>query len=91
VTAFAERHQGSIRFAYSCLDRILSNAVIQVLQRPVSVVGFLTNRRQATDLTPAHFRSLSPQVGQLTGKRPLAGHAARPSLLRSISPKQFTP
>jgi hypothetical protein len=43
----------------ACFDRILLNAVIQVLQNPASVVGFLKEKRQATNLTPAYFKSIS--------------------------------
>jgi len=46
MSAFVEHHQDSIRFGYSCFDRILLNAVIQVLQYPASVVGFLKDKRQ---------------------------------------------
>jgi hypothetical protein len=59
MNAFVEHHQGSVRFAYSCFDRILLNAVIQVLQHPASVVGFLKEKRQAPALTPRYFRSIS--------------------------------
>lgn len=59
MNAFVEHHQDSIRFTYSCFDRMLLNAVIQVLQYPASVVGFLKDKRQATSLTPAYFRDIS--------------------------------
>jgi len=64
MNAFVEHHQDSIRFGYSCFDRILLNAVIQVLQYPASVVGFLKEKRQATSLTPAYLRALSTDYHQ---------------------------
>ncbi len=59
MSAFAAHHRDQIRFSYSCFDRILLNAVIQVLQYPASVVGFLRHRRQVRDITPGYFRSVS--------------------------------
>jgi hypothetical protein len=59
MNAFIEHHQHAIRFDYSCFDRILLNAVIQVLQYPSSVVGFLKQKRLASELTPAYFRNIS--------------------------------
>src|SRR5712675_857163 len=59
MNAFIEHHQQAIRFDYSCFDRILLNGVIQVLQNPACVVGFLKEKRLATQLTPAYFRDIS--------------------------------
>jgi hypothetical protein len=59
MNAFIEHHQPAIRFDYSCFDRILLNGVIQVLQNPACVVGFLKEKRQADRLTPAYFRAIS--------------------------------
>jgi hypothetical protein len=64
MNAFVSHHQDSIRFTYSCFDRMLLNAVIQVLQYPASVVGFFKQKRQATALTPAYFRSISTDYHQ---------------------------
>jgi hypothetical protein len=64
MNAFVMHHQDSIRFSYSCFDRILLNAIIQVLQYPASVVGFLKDKRQASALTPAYFRSISTEYHQ---------------------------
>lgn len=64
MNAFVTHHQESIRFSYSCFDRILLNAIVQVLQYPASVVGFLKDKRQATALTPAYFRSISTEYHQ---------------------------
>ena len=59
MNAFIEHHQQVIRLDYSCFDRILLNAIVQVLQNPASVVGFLKEKRLATQLTPAYFRAIS--------------------------------
>src|SRR5512135_1195289 len=59
MNAFIEPHQPAIRLDYSCFDRILLNGVIQVLQNPACVVGFLKQKRQATRVTPAYFRGIS--------------------------------
>src|SRR5262245_37859439 len=59
MNAFIEHHQPAIRFDYACFDRILLNGVIQVLQNPACVVGFLKQKRQAARVTPAYFRAIS--------------------------------
>ena len=59
MNAFIEHHQPAIRFDYACFDRILLNGVIQVLQNPACVVGFLKEKRQADRVTPAYFRAIS--------------------------------
>ena len=41
MNAFIEHHQQAIRFDYACFDRIVLNGVIQVLQNPACIVGFL--------------------------------------------------
>lgn len=64
MNAFVTHHEDSIRFRYSCFDRILLNAIVQVLQYPASVVGFLKDRRHAGALTPAYFRSISTDYHQ---------------------------
>src|SRR3954454_7990506 len=59
MNAFIENHQPAIRLDYACFDRILLNGVIQVLQNPACVVGFLKEKRQATRVTPAYFKAIS--------------------------------
>jgi hypothetical protein len=59
MNAFIEHHQPAIRSHYSCFDRILLNGVIQVLQNPACVVGFLKEKRQADRVTPASFKAIS--------------------------------
>jgi hypothetical protein len=59
MNAFVEHHRPAIRFDYSCFDRILLNGVIQVLQNPACVVGFLKEKRQAARVTPAYFKAIS--------------------------------
>jgi hypothetical protein len=63
MNAFIEHHQPSLRFDYSCFDRILLNGVIQVLQNPACVVRFRKEKRQADRVTPAYFRALSTDAG----------------------------
>ena len=59
MNAFVEHHAKSIRFEYSCFDRILLNAVVPVLQQPSSIVWFLKERRSAKTLTSDYFRRIS--------------------------------
>jgi hypothetical protein len=59
MNSFIEHHQPAMRLDYSCFDRILLNAIIQVLQYPAAVVGFLEEKRLASQLTPAYFRTIS--------------------------------
>src|SRR5262245_19186169 len=64
MNAFIEHHQPAIRFDYSCFDRILLNGVIQVLQNPACVVGFLKEKRLADRVTPAYFKAISTDYHQ---------------------------
>jgi len=59
VNPFVEHHQQSIRFQYSCFDRMLLNAVVQPMQQPARIVGFLDKCRQVPSITKAYFRSVS--------------------------------
>jgi hypothetical protein len=59
VNRFVEHHRESIRFEYSCFDRILLNAVIQPLQQPAIIVGYLDRYRQVSAITKAYFRQVS--------------------------------
>jgi hypothetical protein len=59
MNTFIEHHRPAIRFDYACFDRILLNGVIQVLQNPACVVGFLKQKRQADRVTPAYFKAIS--------------------------------
>jgi hypothetical protein len=59
VNPFVEHHQQSIRFQYSCFDRMLLNAVVQPLQKPAIIVGFLDTYRQVPAITRAYFREVS--------------------------------
>jgi len=61
LSSFVDRHQSSIRFAYSCFDRILFNAIIQPLQQPAIVVGYLDKIRHAPPLAPKYFRQISEE------------------------------
>jgi hypothetical protein len=59
VNPFVEHHQQSIRFQYSCFDRMLLNAVVQPMQQPAMIVGFLDKCRQVPSITRAYFRQVS--------------------------------
>ncbi len=59
MNPFVEHHQQSIRFQYSCFDRMLLNAVVQPMQQPARIVGFLDKCRQVPSITKAYFRSVS--------------------------------
>jgi len=59
VNPFVEHHRASIRFQYSCFDRMLLNAVVQPMQQPAIIVGFLDQYRQVPSITRAYFRGVS--------------------------------
>ena len=59
MNPFVEHHQQSIRFQYSCFDRMLLNAVVQTMQQPAMIVGFLDKYRQVPSITKSYFRSVS--------------------------------
>src|SRR5438270_1414469 len=59
VNPFIEHHQQSIRFQYSCFDRMLLNAVVQTMQQPPMIVGFLDKCRQVPSITKTYFREVS--------------------------------
>ena len=64
MNAFIEHHQPAIRFDYACFDRILLNGVIQVLQNPACVVGFLKEKRQADgEKLTSQFRMVWKVIG----------------------------
>ena len=50
VNPFVEHHQQSIRFQYSCFDRMLLNAVVQPMQQPAMIVGFLDKCRHVPSI-----------------------------------------
>lgn len=59
MNPFVEHHQQSIRFQYSCFDRMLLNAVVQPMQRPALIVGYLDKCKHVPSITRAYFRQLS--------------------------------
>ena len=59
MNVFIEHHRQVIRLDSSGFDRIRLNAIIQVLENPACVVGFRTEKRQASPLTPASFWTIS--------------------------------
>jgi hypothetical protein len=84
VNPFIEHHQRSIRFQYSCFDRMLLNAVAQPMQQPAMIVGFLDKCRQVPSITKAYFRGVSEDyhrfVAQLSAEQRIP---ARTSSVRS--------
>ncbi len=61
MNAFVEHHRGSIRFQYAGFDRILLNAIIQPLQQPAVIVGFLDRYRHVPSITRQYFRRVSDE------------------------------
>jgi hypothetical protein len=59
VNPFIEHHQPSIRFQYSCFDRMLLNAVVQPRQRPALIVGYLDKCKHVPSISRAYFRQVS--------------------------------
>jgi hypothetical protein len=59
VNPFVEHHQQSIRFQYSCFDRMLLNAIVQPMQYPPRIVGFLDKCRHVPSITKDYFRDVS--------------------------------
>jgi hypothetical protein len=74
MNAFTEHHQENISFQYSCFDRILLNAIIQPLQQPAVIVGFLDRYRQVPSVTRQYFRRVSEEYHQWLQER---AHARR--------------
>src|SRR5207302_1712109 len=62
------RHQQSIRFQYLCFDRMLLNAVVQTMQQPPMIVGFLDKYRQVPSITKADFREVSEDYHRFVGR-----------------------
>lgn len=59
MNPFVEHHQQSIRFQYSCFDPMLLNAVVQPMQRPALIVGYLDKCKHVPSITRAYFRQVS--------------------------------
>jgi hypothetical protein len=59
VNPFVEHHQQNIRFQYSCFDRMLLNAVVQPMQQPAMIVGYLDKCKQVPSITKTYFRQVS--------------------------------
>jgi hypothetical protein len=59
VNPFIEHHQQSICFQYACFDRMLLNAVVQPMQQPAMIVGFLDKCKHVPSVTKAYFRGVS--------------------------------
>jgi hypothetical protein len=74
VNPFVEHHQQSIRFQYSCFDRMLLNAVVQPMQQPAMIVGFLDKCRQVPSITKAYFRGVSEDYHRFVGRLAATQH-----------------
>jgi hypothetical protein len=68
VNPFVEHHQKSIRFQYSCFDRMLLNAVVQPMQRPALIVGYLDKCKHVPSITRAYFRQVSDDYDRFDGQ-----------------------
>ena len=68
VNPFVEHHQQSIRFQYSCFDRMLLNAVVQPMQQPARIVGFLDKCRHVPSISKAYFRDVSDDYHRFVGR-----------------------
>jgi hypothetical protein len=68
MNPFVEHHQQSIRFQYSCFDRMLLNAVVQPMQQPPRIVGFLDKCRQVPSITKAYFGGVSDEYHRFVGR-----------------------
>ncbi|MBV9169482.1 MAG: hypothetical protein JOZ81_05295 [Chloroflexi bacterium] len=68
MNPFVEHHQQSIRFQYSCFDRMLLNAVVQPMQQPAMIVGFLDKCRQVPSITKAYLRDVSDDYHRFVGR-----------------------
>ena len=63
MNPFIEHHQQSIRFQYSCFDRMLLNAVVQPMQQPARLSASWTNAVRCRPLPrrlPRGLRRLPP-------------------------------
>src|SRR6266704_2951991 len=74
VNPFVEHHRQSIRFQYSCFDRMLLNAVVQPMQQPAMIVGFLDKCRQVPSITKAYFRGVSEDYHRFVGRLAASQH-----------------
>jgi hypothetical protein len=74
VNPFVEHHQQSIHFQYSCFDRMLLNAVVQPMQRPALIVGYLDKCKHVPSITRAYFRQVSEDYHRLVGDLATAQH-----------------
>ena len=74
VNPFVEHHRHSIRFQYSCFDRMLLNAVVQPMQQPAMIVGFLDKCRHVPSITRAYFREVSEGYHRFVGQLAATHH-----------------
>ena len=64
MNPFVEHQRQSVQ--YSCFDRMLLNAVVQPMQQPAVIVGFLDKCRHVPSITSAYFREDSEDYHRLS-------------------------
>ena len=69
MSAFYEHHKASIRFQYSCFDRILLNAAMPLLIRPDRAHGFFTHHRNIYPVTRHVLHEISERYHQWVQKQ----------------------
>jgi hypothetical protein len=65
MNRFIEHHARSIRFVYSCFDRILFNAFVPAWQCAAALVGWLSKRRGVEAISRSYLRHVSQQYHDL--------------------------
>ena len=66
MNPFVEHQRQSVQ--YSCFDRMLLNAVVQPMQQPAVIVGFLDKCRHVPSITSAYFREDSEDYHRLSAR-----------------------
>src|SRR4029077_913424 len=69
MNAFVRHHSSSIRFAYSCFDRMVCNAYIQPFLYVPSLCRFLIHSRQVAPIKPASLRKISADYHEQLGEQ----------------------
>ena len=64
MSTFYEHHKASIRFQYSCFDRILLHAALPLLIRPDRAHGFFTHHRNIYPVTKHVLHDISERYHQ---------------------------
>ena len=66
MNPFVEHQRQSVQ--YSCFDRMLLNAVVQPMQQPAMIVGFLDKCRHVPSITRTYFREVSESYHRFVGQ-----------------------